>query len=117
MHCSVPFHFGRPPACIHSTLLLHVFGRSYGHCVCFHFIHGCADALGPPQQVRATVVNQTKINVTWSPPDGADGVEAYTVSLVVYVHVLLFFKRNSIACEIPSLKELVGMWVCFPLSP
>ena len=46
------------------------------HC----FVCACADALGPPQQVRATVVNQTNITVTWSRPDGTDTVDTYTVS-------------------------------------
>ena len=54
------------------------------------YIYVYVDALGPPQQVRATVVSQTSINVTWSRPDGADIVDSYTVSLMtkLYYYVL-----------------------------
>ena len=50
----------------------------------------CADALGPPQQVRAAIVNQTNINVTWSRPDGTGMVDTYTVRLYyTCTHVLV----------------------------
>ena len=53
------------------------------------YMYMYVDALGPPQQVRATLLRQTSINVTWSRPDGADMVDSYTVSLMTKLYYVL----------------------------
>ena len=66
----------------------------------------CADALGPPQQVRAAIVNQTNINVTWSRPDGTDMVDTYTVRLYYTMYTCISKCTCNYLCY--ELLHVVG---------